>query len=76
MDKGWILHFKKARTSLHAPWMVITCASCNTTHRVDREEGIVESVRHSYIDNNYDSRVQAKESGSTDIGKSDDISEG
>jgi hypothetical protein len=65
MDKGWMLHFKKGRTNLYAPWVVMTCATCNTSHRIDREKGIIQSERHPYTFDNYDARVQAKTGEST-----------
>jgi len=68
MDKGWVLHFKKARTNIYTNEMVLTCASCNTSHHITNTKGIVQSLRHSYISDNYDSRVQAQTSNLADVG--------
>lgn len=68
----WMLHYKKARMNLFTNWMVMTCSVCNTSHRIIADKGIVQSERHPYIYENYDTGVQTKTSESADDGECGD----
>jgi len=69
-DCKWLLHYKKSRVNITTAWMVITCASCNTSHWIDAEKGILKSKRHPYIYDNYDGRVQTQTSSFADVSQS------
>lgn len=48
-NDGWILHYKKAHTTIYTNWMILTC-ECRTSHQIDAQKGILKSLRNDYDD--------------------------
>jgi hypothetical protein len=64
-DEDWLLHYKKSRTVILTNWMLQTCYSCNTIHRIRGDTGIIESIRDAY---HHAPGIQAQTSDSANSG--------
>jgi len=64
-EGNWILHFRKGRyAEIFTKSMVMTCFGCNTTHRINAEEGIIESLRHPYATTGIQTKTSEPGNGS------------